>query len=74
MVRLLRDRAAFEANMFDENNAFLVSASACCRYFYALVGERNPRQAPKGGSRSEYSRSSPAMPSKSFGRDGPISK
>ena len=54
MVRLLRDRAAFEANLFDENNAFLVSASAF-PFFYALVGERNPRQAPKGGSRSEYS-------------------
>jgi len=51
MVRLLRDRAAFEANMFDENNAFLVSASAF-PFFYALVGERNPRHAPKGGSRS----------------------
>src|SRR5207245_2137403 len=46
MVRLLRDRAAFEANLFDENNAFLVTASAF-PYFYALVGERNPRQAPK---------------------------
>src|ERR1700722_19522117 len=27
MVRLLRDRAAYEANRFDENNAFLVAAS-----------------------------------------------
>jgi hypothetical protein len=24
-------------------------------YFYGLVGDRNPRQAPKSGSRSEYS-------------------
>src|SRR5579862_9804373 len=40
MVRLLRERTAFEANPFDENNGLLVSASAF-PYFYALVGERN---------------------------------
>src|SRR6266550_4113704 len=53
MVRLLRDRSAYEANLFDENNAFLVAASVF-PFFYALVGERNPKQAPKGGPRSEY--------------------
>ena len=51
MVRLLRERTAFEANLFDENNGFLVSASAF-PYFYALVGERNPKLAPRPGSRS----------------------
>ena len=54
MVRLLRDRSAYEANLFEENNAFLVSASVF-PYLYALVGERNPRQAPKPGPRSPYS-------------------
>jgi hypothetical protein len=54
MVRLLRERAAYEANLFGENNAFLVAGSAF-PYFYALVGERNPRQPPKGGARSPYS-------------------
>src|SRR5580698_2992061 len=54
MVRLLRERAAYEANLFGENNAFLVAASAF-PYFYALVGERNPKQPPKGGARSPYS-------------------
>ena len=44
--QLLRERSAFEANSFDDNNAFLVSASAF-PYFYALVGERNPKQAPQ---------------------------
>jgi len=72
MVRLLRDRAAFEANLFDENNAFLVSASAF-PFFYALVGERNPRQAPKGGSRSEYSQLA-CDAFEIIRRDGPISK
>lgn len=54
MVRLLRDKSAFEANLFDENNNFLVAASVF-PYFYALVGERNPKQAPKAGARSDYS-------------------
>ncbi len=54
MVRLLRERAAFEANPFEENNGFLIAASVF-PYFYALTGERNPKLAPKAGSRSAYS-------------------
>ena len=54
MVRLLREKTAFEANLFEENNGFLVAASVF-PYFYALMGERNPKQAPKAGSRSLYS-------------------
>src|SRR5271166_1819356 len=53
MVRLLRDKAAYEANVFPDNN-FIVSASAF-PYFYGLVGDRNPKQPPKSGARSEYS-------------------
>lgn len=52
MVRLLRQRAAYEANLFGENN-FLVAASVF-PYFYALVGDRSPRRTPKAGARSEY--------------------
>ena len=72
MVRLLRERTAFEANLFDENNGFLVAASVF-PYFYALMGERNPKQAPKPGSRSPYS----ALACDAFeliARDGPVSK
>ena len=54
MVRLLREKTAFEANLFEENNGFLVAASVF-PYFYALMGERNPKQAPKPGARSTYS-------------------
>jgi hypothetical protein len=54
MVRLLRDRSAYEANVFEENNNFLVAGSVF-PFFYALVGDRNPKQPPKAGSRSEYS-------------------
>jgi len=72
MVRLLRERAAFEANLFDENNGFLVAASVF-PYFYALMGERNPKLAPKAGSRSAYS----ALACDAFAliqSEGPISK
>jgi len=53
MVRMLRDKAAFEALVFPENN-FLVSA-AVFPFFYGLVGDRNPKQAPKATTRSGYS-------------------
>ncbi len=54
MVRALRDHAAYEAPLIDENNAFLLAASVF-PYFYALVGERNPKHAPAIGPRSPYS-------------------
>jgi 23S rRNA pseudouridine2605 synthase len=72
MVRLLRDKGAYEANLFEENNAFLVAGSIF-PYFYALVGERNPKQLPKPGPRSEYSQ----LASDAFSaiqQGGPISK
>jgi hypothetical protein len=72
MVRLLRERAAYEANRFDENNAFLVAASIF-PYFYALVGERNPKQAPKPKPHSEYSQLA-CDAFELIRRDGPISK
>ena len=54
MVRLLRDHGAYEANLGDESNSLLMAASVF-PYFYALVGERNPRQSPKAGARAPYS-------------------
>lgn len=72
MVRLLRDRSAYEANLFDENNAFLLAASIF-PYFYALVGERNPKQPPKSGPRSEYSQLA-CDAYEIIRHDGPISK
>ncbi len=54
MVRALRDRAAYEASLIDENNAFLLAPSVF-PYFYSLVGERNPKQPPVAGPRSPYS-------------------
>jgi hypothetical protein len=53
MIRLLRQRSAFEAKLFGETN-FLVAASLF-PFFYGLVGDRNPRQTAKPGAHSEYS-------------------
>lgn len=53
MVRLLREKSAYEANVFPENN-FILSA-AVFPYFYGLMGDRNSRQKLISGSRSEYS-------------------
>ncbi|ABF42221.1 hypothetical protein Acid345_3220 [Candidatus Koribacter versatilis Ellin345] len=71
MVRLLRSRAAFEANVFGET-PFLVAASVY-PFFYGLVGDRNPRQVPKSGPRSEYSPLA-AHAFQAIQKDGPISK
>lgn len=53
MVRLLREKTAFEATPFGESN-FLVSV-AVFPFLYGLVGDKNPRQMVEPGKRSEYS-------------------
>lgn len=70
MVRMLRNRMAYEAKLFDENNPFLLSASVF-PYFYALVGERNPKLPPKAGP--EYSHLA-CDAFELIRREGPISK
>lgn len=72
MVRMLRDKSAYEANLGDENNALLLSASAF-PFFYTLVGERNPKQAPRPGPRSPYSELA-CDTYQIIERKGPISK
>jgi 23S rRNA pseudouridine2605 synthase len=72
MVRALRDKAAYEAPLIDESNAFLLAPSVF-PYFYSLVGERNPKQPPASGPRSPYS----PLACDAFDiirRHGPISK
>lgn len=72
MVRLLREQGAYETNVIEENNAFLIAASVFPD-FYALVGERNPKLAPKAGPRSPYSQLA-CDTFELIRRDGPISK
>ena len=71
MVRLLRQKHAYEANLFSET-PFLVAASVF-PFFYGLVGDRNPRQVPKSGPRSEYSPLA-AHTFQAIQRQGPVSK
>ena len=44
-VRLLRERSAYEASVFGEDN--LLVAASVFPYFYALAGDRNPRHEPR---------------------------
>lgn len=71
MVRLLRQKSAYEANLFSET-PFLVAASVF-PFFYGLVGDRNPRQVPKPGPRSEYSPLA-VHTFQAIQKQGPISK
>ena len=72
MIRLLRAKSVYEANLGDENNALLISASVF-PYFYTLVGERNPKQLPQPGPRSPYSELA-CDTYQVIHRKGPISK
>jgi hypothetical protein len=72
MVRLLRDKSAYEASFGDENNSLLLSASLF-PYFYTLAGERNPKQPPRPGPRSPYSELA-CDAYKIIQRKGPISR
>src|SRR5262249_40022555 len=51
----------------------LLMAASVFPYFYALIGERNPRQAPQAGRRSEYSQLT-CDTYAAIQRGGPISK
>ena len=48
VLDLLRQRAAFETNLFGETPMLL--AASVLPYFYALVGDRNPKAEPKKDS------------------------
>jgi hypothetical protein len=45
MVRLLRERSAFEMNLAPETD--LIVSAALFPFFYAIVGDRNPKAPPK---------------------------
>jgi hypothetical protein len=68
-VRLLRERSAYEASAFGEDN--LLVAASVFPYFYALAGERNPRQ------KAHMDRSLSPLVQDALGaiqRSGPIAK
>src|SRR5947209_7831651 len=45
MVRLLREKAAFEMSLHGATT--LIASAALFPFFYALVGDRTPKAAPK---------------------------
>ncbi len=53
MVRLLREKSAFECNVFGETS--LLIAAPLFPYVYGLIGDRHPRREWKPGAKSEYS-------------------
>lgn len=68
VVRMLRQRAAYEARMFGESNLLLSAESF--PYFFALVGDRNPGQSLKKEKSSQLVQDAYAL----LEREGPISK
>jgi hypothetical protein len=72
MVRLLREHSAFEINLSGDTN--LIVAAQLFPFFYALVGDRNPKAPPKtkaqGAATSELS----ARVFEALQNHGPLSK
>ena len=68
IVRMLRQRSAFEARMFGEAN-LLISAQSF-PFFFALMGDRNPKQEGKNEKSSQLVQDAYAV----LQREGPISK
>ncbi|HEY0564521.1 MAG TPA: hypothetical protein VGC88_03000 [Terriglobales bacterium] len=54
MVRMLREKSAFESNFFEESP--LLISSEMFPYFYALVADKTPRIAPKTTGHYKVSR------------------
>ena len=52
LVRLLREKSAFEAAYGDLDTSLVFSAAEF-PFFYALVGDKNPRKPPSPGERRE---------------------
>jgi 23S rRNA pseudouridine2605 synthase len=72
MVRLLRERAAYEVNLFA--GCDLIVSASIFPFFYALVGDRNPKAAPK--VRAQGAAVSPLAVSvfEEIQKHGPVSK
>lgn len=72
MVRLLRERSAYEMNLFPGTD--LIVWAALFPYFYALVGDRNPKGPPT--KRAQGARVSPLAINvfEAVQKNGPVSK
>lgn len=72
MVRLLRERSAYEMNLFPGTD--LIISAVLFSYFYALVGDRNPKAPP--AKRAQGARVSPLAVNvfEAVQKHGPVSK
>jgi hypothetical protein len=72
MVRLLRERAAFEANFTAGNN--LIIDASLFSFFYALVSDRNPRAVPRAKSQGVAISPLALIAFEAVQKSGPMSK
>ena len=72
MIRLLRERSAFEMNLLP--GADLIVSAALFPFFYALVGDRNPKAVPKVGSQGAAVSPLAATVFEALQSTGPLSK
>jgi hypothetical protein len=72
MIHLLRERSAFEMNLFP--GADLIVSAALFPFFYALVGDRNPKAVPKLGSQGAAVSPLVATVFEALQSKGPLSK
>jgi 23S rRNA pseudouridine2605 synthase len=72
MVRLLRQRSAYEMNLFPGTD--LIVSASLFPYFYALVGDRDPKSPPR--FRAQSARVSPLAVKvfEAIQKNGPVSK
>jgi len=72
MIRLLRERSAFEMNLL--HGADLIVSAALFPFFYALVGDRNPKAVPKVRSQGAAVSPLAATVYEALQSKGPLSK
>jgi 23S rRNA pseudouridine2605 synthase len=72
MVRLLRERSAYEMNLLPGTD--LIISSSLFPYFYGLIGDRNPKAPPR--TRAQGARVSPLSVDvfEAIQQHGPVSK
>jgi 23S rRNA pseudouridine2605 synthase len=72
LTRLLRDHAAYEATLSGGSN--LILSAALFPFFYALVGDRNPKAPPRVGAQGTAISPLAATVFDTLQKHGPVSK
>jgi hypothetical protein len=72
LVRLLRERRAYEVNLLPENS--VVFSAGLFPFFYALLGDRKPRSAPRFKAQGERLSPLATKVFETIEKHGPVSK